>query len=231
MLVGVLLAAGASTRMGSPKALVRKGEMSFLAHAVRSLWHGCTCVVAVIGSGAPRIRKEAEIEFTRLVEKGLLHVDLSEAHRHGAAGLELHFQMNPKWRAGMLSSAQVGLREALKLKPEAVLVLPVDHPGVRAETIVSLSSVVRLALAACRSAAERRKFSYALIPRYRRRRGHPLVLTPALARAVAEDGEASDLSDAVRRNARLVGYLDVADAAVVRNVNRPRDRGRGTRAG
>jgi len=223
MLVGVLLAAGASTRMGSPKALVRKGGMSFLAHGVRSLWHGCTSVVAVIGSGAPRIRKEAEAEFTRLVESGLLHADLSQAHRHGAAGLELHFEMNPKWRSGMLSSAQVGLREALALKPEAVAVLPVDHPGVRGETIVSLCSVVRLALAACKSTAERKKFSYALIPRYRRRRGHPLVLTPALARAIVADRDARDLSDAVRRNARLVGYLDVADGAVVRNVNRPGD--------
>jgi hypothetical protein len=30
-------------------------------------------------------------------------------------------------------------------------------------------------------------------------------------------------ADAVRRNARLVGYLDCGDAGVVRNRNRPRD--------
>jgi CTP:molybdopterin cytidylyltransferase MocA len=223
MLVGVLLAAGASTRMGTDKALVRKGGMSFLAHGVRTLWHGCTCVVTVIGAGAPRIRRAAEEEFTRLVGSGRLHADLAQAHRHGAAGLELHFQVNPRWRSGMLSSVQAGLHEALALRPEAILVLPVDHPAVRAQTVLALSSVVKLALAACRNAAERRKFSYALVPRYRRRRGHPLALTPALAKAIAADREARDLSDAVRRNARLVGYLDVQDPGIVRNVNRRGD--------
>jgi hypothetical protein len=50
-----------------------------------------------------------------------------------------------------------------------------------------------------------------------------VVLSPALARAVAGDRGAADLSDAVRRNARLVGYLDCVDAGVVRNRNHPED--------
>ena len=61
------------------------------------------------------------------------------------------------------------------------------------------------------------------MPRFRRRRGHPVALSPALARAVAADTGAEDLSDAIRRNARLVGYLEVGDAGVVRNRNTPRD--------
>ena len=35
------------------------------------------------------------------------------------------------------------------------------------------------------------------------------------------DGDATDLSDSVRRNARLVGYLDVPDGGVIRNRNTP----------
>jgi CTP:molybdopterin cytidylyltransferase MocA len=61
-----------------------------------------------------------------------------------------------------------------------------------------------------------------VVPRYRRRRGHPVVLTAALADAIASDPKAEDLSDAIRRNARLIGYLDVRDAGVIRNVNRPK---------
>ena len=34
---------------------------------------------------------------------------------------------------------------------------------------------------------------------------------------------AADLSDAIRRNARQVNYMDVGDAGVVRNRNTPRD--------
>ena len=65
-----------------------------------------------------------------------------------------------------------------------------------------------------------RRFAYG---RHRHDRGHPLALSPALAGAIAADRKAKDLSDAVRRNARLVGYLDVDDPGVLRNVNRSGD--------
>ncbi len=223
MMVGVLLAAGGSTRMGWPKALARHRRMSYMACGIRHLWCACTNVIAVLGAGAPALRRAAEEEFSRLVKSGALHDDLACAHRHGAAGLEVHFEVNPRWRSGMLSSVQLGLRRALALKPRGILVLPVDHPGVREETVTGLATVLGHALQACRSDDERGRFAYALVPRYRRRRGHPIALTYALARAVAADREASDLSDALRRHARLVGYLDVRDPGVIRNVNRPGD--------
>ena len=69
----------------------------------------------------------------------------------------------------------------------------------------------------------RAAFAYALIPRYRGKRGHPIALTPALAEAILADPDAADLSDAVRRNARLIGYVDVRDPNVLRNRNTPRD--------
>jgi CTP:molybdopterin cytidylyltransferase MocA len=116
-----------------------------------------------------------------------------------------------------------GLRSALETAPEAVLVLPVDHPDVKPATILDLAVVMQQALGASRSTKVRKAFSYALVPRHQRRRGHPVVLSPALALAVTKDAEAENLSDAVRRNARLVGYIDVKDPGVVRNRNRPGD--------
>ena len=223
MMVGVLLAGGASTRMKSPKALTTQGRSSFMAQGIRHLWAACTKVVAVLGANGAAIQNSVEREFTRLAETGELHADLVHAHRRGAAGYEVHFSRNPRWRSGMLSSVQVGLREARDFKPSGILVLPVDHPSVRVETIGAIASVLDLALAACRSPLERRRFAYAVVPRHRRRRGHPLALSPALAKSIAEDRDARDLSDAVRRHARLVGYLDVEDPGVLRNVNRPGD--------
>jgi CTP:molybdopterin cytidylyltransferase MocA len=224
MNVGVMLAAGASRRMGRTKALVKAGGTSFLAHGVRHLWSACDAVVVVLGADAHRVRVAAEEEFVKLVGDGGLHADLQAAHRHGAAGLEVRFVVNREWRRGMLGSARLGLREALTLKPEAVLVLPVDHPAVKPATVRGLGAAMKAALDSYRGSAKRAPaFAYALVPRYRRRRGHPVVLSPALARAVTRDREAVDLSDAVRRNARLVGYLDCADAGIVRNRNRPGD--------
>jgi CTP:molybdopterin cytidylyltransferase MocA len=238
MNVGVLLAAGASRRMGRRKSMMRSGSESFLAHGVRHLWHACDAVVVVLGADAHRLQPAMEQEFVRMFERGRLNADLQQAHRHGAAGLEVRFIENREWRKGMLGSVRIGLRAALRLGPAAVLVLPVDHPGVKPETVRGLAAAMGAALASygaapkggARAGAKRpashaasSAFAYALVPRYRRRRGHPVALSPALARAVAADRDAHDLSDAVRRNARLVGFLDCADAGVVRNRNTPED--------
>jgi CTP:molybdopterin cytidylyltransferase MocA len=222
MMVGVLLAAGASRRMRSPKPLARSRGASFLAHGIRHLWSACEVVVVVLGSKAREVRAEVEREFERLVATGALHRDLDRAERTRRRGLEVCFVVHRGWKQGMYSSARAGLKRALGFKPDAVLVLPVDQPSLKPATVRDLATVMRLALAACRSRADRARFSYALVPRCRRRRGHPLLLSEALARAVSGDGAAANLGDAVRRHARLVGFLDVADRGVVANRNTPR---------
>lgn len=218
MNVGVLLAAGASTRMGSPKPMVKWKDRSFLAHGVGALWAACDVAIVVLGSNARAVRKAAEDEFAGLVESGALS---EMVHRKGTRGLEVHFVVNAGWKKGMLSSAQAGLAEALRLRPSAVLVLPVDHPEVRAATVASLGAMMTEALGAF-GGKRAGGFEYALVPRHRGLRGHPLAMSAALARAVTRDRQARDLSDAVRRHARLVGYADVADPGVVKNRNTPK---------
>ena len=175
MIAGVLLAAGASSRMGSPKALASAGGESFVVRGIRHLWSACDQVIVVLGAEAPRIRRATGAELERLAGTRRLQRDRT----------------------------------------------PSRHPG--PGTVADLARVLLQALAACRTPRERARFAYALIPRFRRRRGHPIALSPALARAVAGDPDAEDLSDALRRHARLVGYLDVSDAGVLRNRNTPRD--------
>jgi len=221
MNVGILLAAGASSRMGRSKPLVRARGHSFLAHGLRHLWTTCDAVVVVLGSDAPAVRAQVEAEFGRRVRGGGLRSEPRSARRPGARGLEARFVVNRSWRRGMLGSARLGLKAALTMKPETLLVLPVDHPAVKPETVKALAEAMREALRAFRPGGANSPFAYALVPRYRRRRGHPVALSPALARAIAADPRAHDLSDAVRRHARLVGYLDCTDAGIVRNRNTP----------
>jgi len=220
MNVGVLLAAGASSRYGSPKAIARARGLSFVARGVRALWSACDQVVVVLGSDAARLQRTIEAEFVALAESGALAPEARLASGKGGDALEVHFVTNRAWKRGMLSSAQVGLAAALELKPRALLLLPVDHPAVRAATVMELASLMGEALGAAGRPGEK-TLSYALVPRLRGRRGHPLAVSAALARAIRGDRAAADLSDAVRRHARLVGYLDVRDAGVVRNVNTP----------
>lgn len=235
MNVGVLLAAGASTRMGRPKALEPLRGQSFLARGVRALWAACDSVVVVLGSDAGRIQSAVEEEFATLMERGVLAPEMQAAHGHGSRGLEVHFAVNVRWRRGMASSARAGLAEALRLKPDAVLILPVDHPEVRASSVVAMSDVMAQAVKAFGGGKGRSiraasaKFAYALVPRYNGRRGHPVAVTSALARMITRDGAAESLSDAIKRNARLIGYLDVADPGIVKNRNTPAPRGRAKR--
>lgn len=229
MMVGVVLAGGASKRMGTSKPLVRNDGASFLARAIQNLWAACDVVVVVLGSGAKQVQAAVELEFELLAQTGQLHRALAEAQRHGRKGFEVRFVENTKWRSGMLGSVRLGLREAAQAKPEAIVVMPVDHPEVSPATVIGIATLVRLAREACRTPRERSRFRYALVPRYRRRRGHPVALTTPLARDVVADRDAADLSDAIRRSARMVGYLDVDDAGVVVNRNTPRTRRRTAR--
>jgi CTP:molybdopterin cytidylyltransferase MocA len=210
--------------MGSPKPLVKVRGESFLVRATRLLWTSCDRVVVVLGANAARVQKATENEFQSLVAEGLLHSDIRRSRGGTRRGLEVRFVVHRGWKQGMYSSARVGLKAAADLKPRAVILLPVDHPAVRAESISGLSAVMEQALEANKKGRERARFSYALVPRYLKRRGHPLVLSPALAHAIAADATAEHLGDAVRRHARLVGYLDVSDPGVLLNRNTRRAR-------
>lgn len=218
-MVGVVLAAGASTRMGSPKPLVRVRGESFLVRATRLLWTSCDRVVVVLGSNAARVQAGVEKEFQSLVQDGALHSDIRRSRGGTGHGLEVRFVVHRGWKQGMFSSARVGLKAAVDLKPRAVVLLPVDHPAVRTESVAALAAVMDQALEATRKGRERARFSYALVPRYLKRRGHPVVLSPALAHSVATDAGAEHLADSIRRHARLVGYLDVSDPGVMLNRN------------
>ena len=111
----------------------------------------------------------------------------------------------------------------MKARPKGVLLLPVDHPEVTDGTVQSLGAMLLEALGSFggKSAG---KFAYAVVPRFRGRRGHPVVLSAALASAIVSDRGAANLSDAIRGHARIVGYLDVADRGVLVNHNSPAGR-------
>jgi molybdenum cofactor cytidylyltransferase len=119
-LAAIVLAAGASTRMGRSKArLVWRGR-TFLAHAVagvRSI--GCAPILVIDGSE-----------------------DLSDAIGGGAIQVR-----NLDWRAGHLSSLQRGLDVLLSNPrvgdPPAVVVASVDRPRVGEATLRSLVEAAR----------------------------------------------------------------------------------------
>ena len=122
-LAGIVLAAGRSSRMGRPKALLpaSPGGEPFVARIVRTLQEGGVDEVIVVGPpGADVLRTVV----SRLVPPA-------------------HYVENPAPERGQLSSLLVGLDAAESRGAEAVLVTPVDIPLFDRETVATLIGVSR----------------------------------------------------------------------------------------
>lgn len=113
---GVLLAAGAGTRLGrGPKALLPRRGATLVEHLAQVLLAGgCREVVVVLGSEAERV-----LASTRLPT--------------GARAV-----VNPDWAEGMGSSFRLGVRSTAR--GTDVLVALVDQPGLRPELLRRLAA-------------------------------------------------------------------------------------------
>jgi molybdenum cofactor cytidylyltransferase len=110
---GIILAAGESTRMGSPKALLPLRGETFADLLIETFSRYCDPVILVLGH----------------------HADLlcSGIRRKSGARLVI----NHEYRTGQISSLQCGFR-AVPSGASGVVFTLVDHPNVRPETMQAL---------------------------------------------------------------------------------------------
>lgn len=113
---GVILAAGASSRMGRDKALLPWRDGTFLSSAIRALQPVTDLVIVVTGKNEPEIAPIAYANAAFLV-------------------------VNPRPEQGQFSSLQRGLEEVLNRGRDAAIITLVDRPAPRVETIEQLKSV------------------------------------------------------------------------------------------
>jgi len=89
MIAAVVLAAGASTRLGRPKQLLRLGGRSLLGHAVACAAEGgCAPVFVVVGAHAEAVAAEAERHAARVVPCPAWSEGLSASIRAGVEAVE-----------------------------------------------------------------------------------------------------------------------------------------------
>jgi molybdenum cofactor cytidylyltransferase len=116
MLAAIILAAGDSTRMGRPKALLPDPEgRPFVARLVRTF-------------GAAGVRDV-------IVVTGSLHAAIAEALAADQPAIAPTLVNNPQPALGQVSSLWMGLDAAARLGVEGMLMTLVDIPLVRASTI------------------------------------------------------------------------------------------------
>lgn len=116
-LEGVILAAGISSRMGFPKALMPTGNSFFLYEVYRKLVEaGVTPVHIVINTG---LRSSLEAQMEKFTQG--------------------KFVLNSEPQKGQIHSLQLGLLEAQANGAEAVMVALVDQPSIHDDTIAEIA--------------------------------------------------------------------------------------------
>lgn len=117
----LILAAGSSSRMGTPKQLLQFRGLTLLRRAVlAALGAGCRPVFVVTGAHAEQTGGELR-------------------------GLDVREVFNARWAEGMASSVRAGVGALLETAPEtaAVVLLLCDQPYVTAEVVASLVAAHR----------------------------------------------------------------------------------------
>ena len=115
MIAGIILAAGASSRMGTPKALLEFRGETFIARLIRVMSAACSPLIVALGYHADTIR---------------------------AAGAGAQFAVNPDPSRGQLSSLKCALA-LVPEQAEGFLFQPVDCPAVDAETVKRIAEALR----------------------------------------------------------------------------------------
>jgi len=165
----VVLAAGASTRMGRPKQLLPWGGVPMVRHVAQTFAKSAACeVIVVVGC-----RADAVVRAVLGDEHGV-HRQRHGRERQGDQGraAPIRVVVNAAWEDGMATSVSCGVGAA-RADADAFLIALSDHPAVGVDVINTL-----IAAFAQRSPAERVRAVIA--PVHDGRRGHPVLLSAGL---------------------------------------------------
>jgi molybdenum cofactor cytidylyltransferase len=177
--------------MGRSKPLLRvlpEGQ-SFVERAISTLRRGGLEQVAVVGrAGDEPLRAE------------LTRIDPS-----------IPYLVNPTPEFGQLSSVLVGLSYAESRAARAMLMLPVDIPLVRPETVAVLLQAFEATSAAI------------VRPLHAGRHGHPVIFRAAIFDALRRADMSVGAKDVLRKHQDDVLNVPVTDPGVARDIDLPED--------
>lgn len=192
MLAAVILAAGESRRMGTPKALLSfptapmtPGKLTFLEHLLSIAQHPrISALRVVLGARADQIQNRVTLKPDWVV-------------------------CNEEWEKGQLSSIRAAIR-SLPPGSEGMMLFLVDHP------LISPGVVARLIEAFYDTAAP------VVVPTYNGKRGHPVIFSSKLYAELEHAPEDQGARAVVWAHANYVAEVPTQEEGVILNLNEPR---------
>ena len=200
MTPAIVLAAGKSSRMGRPKALLPIGTSgdTFLTRILTELRAGgADRIIVVLGGHA------AEIRASLLARRSL---------GEGGSDPSLTVVDNPHFESGQLSSLLVGINTADAPDVDAVMVTLVDLPLITAATVRAVLD------------AHRRSPHAPLVrPRRGGRHGHPVIFHRSLFDDLRRADPSAGAKPVVHAHAAQEINVDVEDDGPFVDVDTPED--------
>lgn len=192
-IAGLVLAAGAGSRYGMPKAVARGDDgIPWLVRTIGTLTDaGCSPVIVVLGARAAEARALLD------------HFGLTTSVVVARA---------EDWAEGLSASLRVGLRQAAGLQatellpaPIAVAIVPVDVPGLQTSTVTRLIGTLSGVTDANVNPKTLRQASFNARP------GHPVVIGRAHWAAITDSatGDTGARSYLQSHDTRLVDCTDL----------------------
>ena len=215
----VVLAAGASTRMGRPKQLLPWGGVPMVRHVAQTFAASEACeVVIVVGCRAHAVARAV------LGDEHGVNRDGRECRGDRVRAAPIRVAVNTAWEHGMATSVACGVGAA-RADAEAFLIDLSDHPAVDVDVINALITAFSQ-----RSPAER--VGAVIAPVHDGRRGHPVLLSAGLRHelealgcgAASEPGTARTLRDIVNANtAPAWSLVEVPSEGIRMDLDTPSD--------
>jgi molybdenum cofactor cytidylyltransferase len=197
VLAAVILSAGKSSRMGSPKALLPFRGQAFLQHLLD------------ITSRPPQsdtdgTKRKPGIGWTRVVLGAHAEKITSELHLDPST-----LVANPDWEQGQLTSIQAAIRSLPKGQTDGIILFLVDHPLISAAVVDQL---IQQFYSSGRPI---------VLPTYNGKRGHPVIFAERLYGELLAAPKDLGARAVVWAHASEVLEVPTDEEGVVLNLNDP----------
>ena len=183
MISCILLSAGHSSRFGKPKALAKINSQTVIDYLLGNLAaSNLDEIIVVLGAQADEIK--------------------SHILKHS----KVRIVYNKDYNLGQTSSFKAGVR-AVQRDCKGIMLMPVDYPFVKLETINSLIEFFIL------------KSPQILIPTFDRKRGHPPLFSCELKTSFLEMDNSVGINTLEHEHESELVFLPIGDQGVVETFN------------